>query len=465
MSGKVKLNNPTMRHFILVTTIAALALVRPVEPKQVQDDRPRELAGISFSESFGFKDDIELDLSANIIPRMLYRLRKSSPATLQRFSNYSKNKTWNDVVEHTIDHRFWLFQFQASLKSVQRVSLDAPNTPDSIQYFYRCTCVATDDRGAQTNCTVLTRTLPKPLRDKTIIDEPIRFTGLLYCRAIQSDQADQDQPGPNQTTTVFIADRLSWFPDRTEVADANMVALASRGFDVGQLDRIRASNGRALGRTDREAFFQLIATTTKRQTRDQRPVPLESIISQSSEHIGARVRISAHCRECTRIAIPDPDIQQRYGIDHYFQLMLFPNFEQKIVLTEKQNGEPTQVTVDRYPVTLCCSRLPNGLTPSDVRKSLVSIDGTFFRIWKFQSELTRKSKLTGTISPLIIADQPVLQQPSFWLNEIVSWVFWAAATMIIGLYFYFRFFAGQRPRRTESMLNQLPETIDTSGLD
>lgn len=458
-------NSSSLTHFIFATTLAVIALQCSANATQVQDDRPRELAGISFSESFRFKDDLELDIEAKIIPRMLYRLRKASPSTLQRFVDFSKDKTWNDVFENTFDHRFWLFEFNASLQKIEKINLDASDTPDSIKYFYRCHCVATDENGALRRCIVLTRTLPRALRDKSVVDEPIRFSGLLYCRVTQ-DAKNENQ---NDPLAVFIADRLSWFPEQTDVASASSVALSRRGFDVGQLDRVGASNGRPLGRSDREAFYQLLTSTTNQPESDSDAqsvaVPLESIISKSGEHIGARVKIQAHCRQCTRVEIQDPDIQQRYGIDHYFQLVLFPNFDQKIVLTEKQNGQLAQVTVDRYPVTVCCARLPENLTPQDVRKSLVSIDGTFFRIWKFQSELNRRSNVTGTISPLIIADQPLLKQPPFWLNDLVTWVLWLGAAMIIGLYFYYRFFAGRSTAKTESVLANLPEKIDISGLD
>jgi hypothetical protein len=457
-------NNFSLANFIIATTWVATTLHCPANAKQVQDDRPRELAGISFSESFRFQDDRELDLDAKIIPRMLYRLRKSSPSTLKRFLDYSKTKTWNDVFESTIDHRFWLFEFDASLRKIEKIDIDAPNTPDAIKYFYRCQCLATDASGQPRRCIVLARTLPRALRDQTAVDEPIRFSGLLYCRTAQDvkDEGPSDQP-----LAVFITDRLSWFPKQTKVASDSEVALARRGIDVGQLDRVRASNGRPLGRSDREAFYQLLTSSDKQSPRDEQPasIALKSIISKSSEHIGARVTVLAHCRECTRVEIQDPDIQQRYGVDHYFQLILFPNFEQKIVLTEKQNGESTKVTVDRYPVTVCCARLPDSLNPEDVRKSLVSIDGTFFRIWKFQSELNRRSNVTGTISPLIIADQPLLKEPPFWLNDLVTWVLWLGAAMIISLYFYYRFFAGRSGPKTESILATLPEKIDISGLD
>ncbi|MDB2687192.1 hypothetical protein N9Y42_08260, partial [Mariniblastus sp.] len=64
---------------ILLTSTTAAGLVR-----QVQDDGPRELSGMSASTSFNTKDDLPLDLQAETAISMLYRLRKASPATLDR---------------------------------------------------------------------------------------------------------------------------------------------------------------------------------------------------------------------------------------------------------------------------------------------------------------------------------------------------------------------------------------------
>jgi hypothetical protein len=266
---------------------------------------------------------------------------------------------------------------------------------------------------------------------------------------------------------VFIADRISWYPDTPTVASSNLVSLAAAGFDVGQLDQVRANNGRPLGRRDRDAFYQMIAAANNRQVKLKGPVrvSLESIISKSNDYIGSRVALLSHCRECTRIEIADPSIQQRYGLDHYYQLMLFPDFDQTIVLTEEKDGQTKQVTIDRYPVTVCCASLPPGLTAQDVRKSLVSIDGTFFRIWKYQSELNQQTNMTGTISPLIIADFPTIEHPPFWLNDLVTWLFWAGGLMVVSLYCYYRLFGGRRASQTESILESLPEKIDLSGME
>jgi len=141
--------------------------------------------------------------------------------------------------EETIDYRFWLFRFPAILHKIERIAItDAPQTSDSIQQLYRCSATATDPSGNSIPCTILTRSVPNKLPKQSAINTPIQVTGLLYCRALINGPAETESP--DQSTLVFIADRLAWYPTSETIADKQMIALASLGFDVGQLDQIKS---------------------------------------------------------------------------------------------------------------------------------------------------------------------------------------------------------------------------------
>ena len=452
---------------LLATFFLTITIATSVAARQVQDDSPRELAGISASASFNTKDDLPLDLQAPTAINMLYRLRKASPATLDHFAAFSKDVSLTQARDETIDFRYWLFRFSANLTKIQRVPIaGAPQTSDSIGHLYRCTAVATDPTGSSIPCTILARSIPSQLPRDTEIDTPIQVTGLLYCRALVSIPVEVGPAGQpaNAPTLVFIADRLAWFPQSESVADKQMIALSSTGFDVAQLDRVKSCNGKALGTKDADAFYQML--TTVGIAHDLPPtVPIKSVIAKSTENIGSRVELTARCRACTRVKVSDPDKRERYGIDHFYQMFVFPDLDQAIVLTEDTPNGPTKAVYKRFPVTICAAQLPTGLSPEDVTGSAISIDGTFFRIWKYDSEINQQAKTSGTISPLIITQGIEVIETAPWMNHLVTWVFGSIAALIAFMYAYHRVFSKKQTRPSESVLDTLPEQIDVTGFE
>ena len=448
---------------ILLTSTTTAGLAR-----QVQDDGPRELSGMSASTSFETKDDLPLDLQAETAISMLYRLRKASPATLDRFSAYSRDVTLTQAQQETIDYRFWLFRSSAKLKKIDKVSIvDAPNTSDSIQHFYRCTVEATNDSGQPLHCTILARMVPSQLPMETEIDEPIEFTGLLYNRALLNSTKGETEIEPAETL-VFIADRLAWYPDTEAIADKRMVALAASGFDVAQLDQIKRFNGKPLGGGDSEAFYQMLATVADQPVEPDKSSPMQpikTIIAKSAENIGARVTMKARCRDCTRVEVIDPDKRERYGIKHYYQLVLFPELNQSITLTENTDDGPVKAVYERFPVTVCAINLPKGVYVEDVEGEAISIDGTFFRVWKYDSEINQRAKTSGTISPLIISKEFEIIATPFWLKHLFSWGLAAIAVVFAFMFAYYRVFRRRQTRPAESILDNLPDELDVSGLD
>lgn len=448
---------------LLATTI----LAAPATARQAQDDSPRELSGMSASMSFNTKDDLPLDPQSETAMSMLYRLQKASPASLDRFAAYSRDVSLVEARDETIDYRFWLFRFPANLHKIQRIAIpDAPQTSDSIQHLYRCSASATGPSGNSISCTILTRSVPKKLSEQAGINTPIQVTGLLYCRALIDGPVETESA--DQSTLVFIADRLAWYPTSETIADKQMIALASLGFDVGQLDQIKSRNGKPLGTQDGDVFFQMLsAVATKTDSPSARPpaVPIKSIIAKSADNIGARVTLTARCRDCTRVNVIDPDKRQRYGIDHYYQLILFPDLNQSIVLREATDDGPAKAVYKRFPVTVCAIELPDGLRANEIQGNAISIDGTFFRIWKYDAEINQQANVSGTISPLIISRDFEIIATSFLFHRLLSWGIGIVAICAAFMYAYHRVFGKRHPRPSESILDSLPEQIDLTGIE
>ena len=451
--------------FLFAIILLTPIISTPVIAKQAQDDSARELSGMSASAAFVTKDDLPLDLEAPTALSMLYRLRNASPTTLEEFTFFTRNTTLSEARDETIDYRFWLFQLPATLNKVERIPIaDAPDTSDTIRHFYRCSAQTTDEAGNPVHCTILSRTVPSQLLDQTEINTPIEFTGLLYCRATL-EAPDQTAP---LKTIVFIADSLAWFPKNEGLADKRMIRLAAKGFDVSQLDLIKSCNGKPLGSRDSEAFFQMLSTVNADPTSpgtNSPAVPIKSIIAKSTQNIGARVTIQARCRDCTKVPVIDPDKRERYGIDHLYQLILFPDLKQSIVLNETTKDGPVKAVYERFPITVCCTELPAGMSVDDIEGNTLLIDGTFFRVWKYDAEINKKANTSGTISPLIIAGEPEVIATSMWLSQLFSWVFGIVAVGLAFMYAYHRIFGSKQPRPTESILDNLPEKLDLTGIE
>ena len=175
--------------------------------------------------------------------------------------------------------------------------------------------------------------------------------------------------------------------------------------------------------------------------------------------------MTARCRDCTKVEVTDPDKRERYGLDHYYQLVLFPELNQSIVLTENTDDGPVKAVYERFPITVCAINLPAGIDTKDVQGEAISVDGTFFRVWKYDSEINQRAKTSGTISPLIISKEFEIIVTPQWMNHLVSWVLLTIAVGFAFAYAYRRVFGNRQLRPSESILDNLPDELDVSGLD
>ncbi len=435
---------------------------------QVRDTQPRELAGLSASEAFEFKDGLELDPTAEIVERLLYRLKKSSPATRFRFSQYAEELSWEQLWTDTIDYRFWLVERSATLKRLERLPIPAVPSEAEIKSVYLGHATVVDQQGQTRWLTIISRNAPKELPLGEGLNEPIRFAGLLYCTTKRDlSKVAEDGFAYPEASLAFICDSIQWYPEQDRNAPRSHVALAQLGFDVGLFDIVESQNARGLTEADSEAFFQLIAAV-QRAAADggiaRLPVPrtaLPDVIQKPRDHLGAIVQFSAPCRECTLTKVPYPEIQSRLGVKQYYQLALFPDVG-KVKYTEKGNS----VTFDRYPVIVCCTELPAGETPETMAGKQLSIDGVFYRTWRFESEFSDQTGIAGTNSPLIMSNAPVVLKPSTAaLNRYVL-VFVLSVIGVIGLLMvYLRVVDRREKTHTQTLLEELPDRIDTDGLD
>lgn len=462
--------NPVSRyqHRILVLAAAfwfgLLAAATERCPAQEHDETPVQLSGLSVSQAFEIEDDQQLDRNSPLIRQLLYRIKKTSPKSRSEFSQYSRQLTWEDIEQRTEDYRLWVFDRPARLKYLEKHRFKDLLPDAEIKGMYIGRCVNANGQPF----VIIARSMPRAIETDTRIDAPVRMTGFLYARArvdgSPSDAASIDDEVAS--VPVFICDRLAWFPDRTVEGKASPshVQLAQQGVDIGLLDTVRESNTRSLGTRDSEALFQMLAGVKKFNAPFAGPrINFTDLQKNSTNQVGNAIRIRGLVRSCNRIAVTDQDIQQRVGLTHYYQLIVFPDLQGGKIVLEDNTGESQEFK--RYPITVCCPDLPDGLQAADLERRPLVVDGFFFRFWKFQSETTDLAGKSGLASPLIIAKflTPVKSQADR-LNLVLLIFTIAVITGIAALLWVYRRSDRKREIEGNSLLESLPEKIDLEGI-
>jgi hypothetical protein len=371
------------------------------------------------------------------------------------------------MTSQTEDFRFWTFNRPALLTRIEKHAFKQDTSDEEIKGVYVCHCESVphsteDSTTPPQKLIVLSRTVPKALPVNTEINQPIRISGFLYSRAL----------GAEGSRLVFITDRIQWYPqEKMDQISANQVELSKLGFDLGLIDSVRENNARPLMGQDAEAFFQMLAAmnrfTGTPENLFKEPaeaLSFSDIFSGSPEYFGDAVHLQGVIRSCSPVTIPHQDIQERLEISQYYQLMIFPDLGgAKIIIRGKDGSE---LDYQRFPITVCCTELPNGMTAPEIERKQCVIDGYFFRFWKYQSARTDLVESAGQLSPLVIAKQPVLVETGIDVLDR-GLLFFVLGTMalVIFLISYFRFVDRNQKPPLENILENLPEKIDISGID
>ncbi len=194
-------------------------------------------------------------------------------------------------------------------------------------------------------------------------------------------------------------------------------------MDAGLLDTVE--NQKPLTKKDRAAFYAMLAAAgrakpgelvrraeedlpkvaAKRRWTDPAGQVLYSVVplfNEPKEEEGQLVALRGTARLVEEVHVDEPDIVAQYGIDHYYQLMLF---------TEDSQGNP---------LTFCVRELPKGMPFGNVPRygESVLVAGFFFKTWSYPvrrspDEVIKpgESKTRLQLSPLLIGRSVVWRPP------------------------------------------------------
>ena len=487
-----------------VAMLLALASLIMIPTGQLlADDFPESLAGFSASETYDIVPGSPLDLEESFFVRSLYRIAKVSSESLGKFSQSSNDVSWQQLLEKTRAFRFWAFTRDATLERLTVLKFPAKSEA-GISGVYLAACRSDDGQKFFLVCRSAPSRLP---RDKQL-NEPIRFSGFFYNSVRLGAGGESLELGPAGTRNedgeepeeidishvapVFVVNRFAWYPQTVSDAgsadgkakvSSGHVELASQGVDVGLFDYVRKRNSKPLAQHDAGCFYQMLqaASAIGRGAQDEAGKGNEKsnssagfvdLVGAPTKHIGSRVRVTGSLRQCVRIEVPADAPTSNGGppLRHYYQASLFPDLGGRKVVTRTGKGE--NLSFDRYPVTVCLSALPAGMTPEMLAGKTATVDGFFYRLIKYQSQKTEAEGHDGMVSPLIMASGIQLVATASaaravdGLMNVFLWLMLAAvAAAIVWKFLRWRrtVFSGSG-RANEGAFN-FPDTIDASNIE
>ncbi|MCG2684254.1 MAG: hypothetical protein L6306_11655 [Planctomycetales bacterium] len=365
--------------------------------------------------------------------RVLFRLRIFPPVDLDRWAMDA------DLLETAIqqpkDYRGLIFRLRGRVTDVRPFN-PPPEAAEryELKKYYRCRLKLD---ALEQSVVVYTETVPKQWQRGA---KPNASCGALgvFLKLTKPAGATAGSSSSAGTTPLFVAPRLAWYPNNL---------LGRLGMDAGLFDTVE--NQEPLTKKDHAAFYEMLAAVGRtkpgrllRQAEANLPeIPakwrwtnregqeLYSVVplfNEPKNQLGRLVALRGTARLVEEVFVDEPDIAAQYGVDHYYQLMLF---------TDDSQGNP---------LTFCVRELPEGMPHGNIPRygESVLVAGFFFKTWSYP--IRRQSdeglspgepKTRLQLSPLLIGRSLVWRPPpkpadQTRANVIVGGLFIAAMIVV-----------------------------------
>jgi len=285
---------------------------------------------------------------------------------------------------------------------------------------------------------VFSREIPA-LWGKSILGKPIDERVSLWGVYLKFGAPPADEKA--RPTLYFAAQRLAWLPDRDDPAmkvSPSLHMLGDLGVDVTLLST--AIDQQPLRSEEREAFYQLLnaaakADPTKLSTLAAARSSLAPLLAQPKEMRGELVTVEGIVHRATKIIVDDADIKKRFGLDHYFELVIF--VPERIRYRQGQDGP--EVLYDSFPVVCCVARLPAEIKVDEDLSEKVRISGFYFKLYSYSSQFMQQQlkerNLPGELrqhSPLILAPTAVfIPRPKAEENSFAGPLAFFVVTLVV----------------------------------
>ena len=402
--------------------------------------------------------------------KILFRLpRLFSPYDLQRVAQPAIPA---DLFDDPAPFRGQVFALRGKTVAVEQVDLPARLAElFEFSHFFR---VHLELSGQPNRALLCTRTIPRAWQGELRAGHPVKVWGLFLKLGAAHDQRAQ---------LIFAASRLAWLPERANpklgITEDHLL-LARHGMDVALLDTLADTNRRRIQDSDRECFYQMLATASRVSSEEvarlAAPLNLARVLTQPETQHGSVHLVHAQARRITRVVVADEDIVARFGIDHYYQIdASLPLGRTTVTAGKRPDAERLQYT-NSYPATFCVRRLParlaaidrrlrSGVSTTENLNESIIVTGWFFKLWAYRSRFTEKyGENIPQVSPMFLAAQPRLPPPTP-RSIVPGMVGGALATLAIGLIWLVLWRVSRRASGRQRRSRDRSELRNPSGLE
>jgi hypothetical protein len=282
--------------------------------------------------------------------------------------------------------------------------------------------------------------------------EPAKPTAVIFTPPLPAGAGDGDQVRGDaiylesvEGTDYFAAGSLAWMPAQSDRPGWQL--LARQGVDLTEVARLGERNRRTLEADDGEVFYSVLAASKMIAATDATslpsPQPLDpvALLSDPTDYHGEWIRIQAVTVRVTKVAVDQPELRDRLGQDHYFQVDASGDLGNTVVQLQRGEGEAGDPILmsGSYPISLVTTELPpflsqrmgGGENVVAMVSFPIAIDGFFLRLWSYESEFMRREGGGKQVGPLIVASKWYSRQPSAAAEEGIEWIGYALAVAIV----------------------------------
>ena len=423
--------------------------VKPPTPRLSSAREMLDLFSIDASQIRQLEDGAPLASSdEETLFKILFRLPFFGKNRVQAWCR--RDVDWAELAEYPEDWRLEVFPVAGRVTGVQRVEVP-PETAMRLEFssYFQ---VRLQLDNAPYPVLICSRAVPEAWESADSLDEPASCYGLFL-------KTGGKESGHSEL--VFAAERVAWLPQRADPSlgtTPDMVYLAGLGMDAGLFDVVRTTNRRAMTADDRESFYRLLAAMGRADPADvfaraEASPDLAPMLTEPERQHGRLVSLLGTAKRVQRIAVDEPDLQERFGIDHYYQIDLFVSLgDTEIRFEQKDGGEPA-VFQHNYPVTCCVLQLPAGLPARDDIAVPVRFAGAYFKLWAYRSEyMATLDDRQRQVSPLFIATTPRVVRFDDSASQLVGWIGGITVLVLILLAGFYTWYPRPSDRRFEQQV-------------
>jgi hypothetical protein len=315
--------------------------------------------------------------------RILFRLPRISGYDWHRLARPLGDG--HPLAKEPAEQRGQAFRIEGFATRVEKIAV-LPEIARRFEFdsYYR---VAIEPVGSDYPVVVAARTVPLGWDQRETLRERVSCSAVFL-------KAAADEGG--RPPLVFASDRLAWHPEQPSDSpriEADHLLLTRHGFDANRLRDLDGRDALPLTSADTECFYQLLAAVSRIDVAAMRPLArpfaLAELLNKPGEQHGRCFHIHGRARRVTKVVLNDPEIKDRFGIGHYYQLdVMVPLGDSEVRLSSGKGDKSGPVFNVAFPVICCVLDVPERLKQLGERGDMnedMTFDAFNVRLWSYQS--------------------------------------------------------------------------------